>query len=121
MLKLFVLPDLTQINSPFDDVAVIPFVESVFEKRLNHYLPKYKLLFIKRSSSFSKKLEELMKEFKPDIIHGHFGNESVCIFDNIKTDKYINFISFHGYDASMMLSNSAYIRKLNRYFFRKNF
>jgi colanic acid/amylovoran biosynthesis glycosyltransferase len=104
----------------FDNVKVIPFKENKITKKLRWILERKELIFSKQNSYFKKELNQLIEEFKPDVIHSHFGNESMIILDNLNNFNIPIFISFHGYDASQMLSNKTYVKKLSYYLQKPN-
>ncbi len=104
----------------FDNIKVIPFRDNKITKKIRWTLEQNEVVFSKQNSHFKKELNQLLEEFKPDIIHSHFGNESIIILDNLKNFNVPVFISFHGYDASQMLSNKTYVNKLNYYFHKPN-
>ena len=104
----------------FDNIKVIPFKESRLTKKLRWTLEQKELIFSKQNSYFKKEFDLLLEEFKPDVIHSHFGNESMIILDNLSHFNIPIFISFHGYDASQMLSNKTYVKKLNYYLQKPN-
>lgn len=101
---------------PFPDVVVIPFKQNVIQRKFLWQAEKWKLLLSRRNSIFRKQLLTVIADYKPDIIHGHFGYESMKLLDNLAIDKKVpKFISFHGYDASQMLKRKLYVKKLNKY------
>lgn len=104
----------------FDNIKVIPFRDNKITKKLRWTLEQKELIFSKQNSYFKKELNQLIEEFKPDVIHSHFGNESMVILDNLANFNIPVFISFHGYDASQMLSNKTYVKKLNYYLQKPN-
>jgi len=100
----------TNIN--FSNVLEIPFQQNVLLKKLLWELEQNQFTIQHRFvQSFKEKLNNVIKEFKPDIIHCHFGNEAIKLIQNISL-KVVPFklvIHFHGYDASYHLSNKAYL------------
>jgi glycosyltransferase involved in cell wall biosynthesis len=64
---------------------------------------------------FSKR-NKIIKDFKPDIIHIHFGDTATRLFfPLIKTiSRYPIIISFHGFDASLLLNNTQYLGRIQR-------
>lgn len=54
-----------------------------------------------------------MNEFRPEVIHAHFGYEAIKLLDNLNDISTPILITFHGYDASQMLRRKAYVKKLN--------
>jgi colanic acid/amylovoran biosynthesis glycosyltransferase len=100
---------------PFPNITVIPYKPHRVSKKINWLLEKNDVYFNRKNRTFSKKLNSLISSYKPDIIHGHFGYESLIMFENMTRVKCPVFVSFHGYDASEMLKWKCYIKKLNYY------
>jgi colanic acid/amylovoran biosynthesis glycosyltransferase len=62
---------------------------------------------------------KILKDFQPDIIHCHFGNQSFNLLDSVFT-KIPVIISFHGYDASYFVKRSSTYAKRLKNLFKKN-
>lgn len=64
-----------------------------------------------------REIKKIVKKVKPDIIHAHFGPMGVLV-SKIANNFHIPLIvSFHGYDASMLLRNDYWVKqyeKLNK-------
>ncbi len=105
---------------PFPDVVVIPYEIKAIRKKIRWELEKRDVRLDRSDPGFAAKLNDQIKEFKPDIIHGHFGYESIILLDNLFPTKIPIFITFHGYDASSMLQKGCYVRNLNMNFQRFN-
>ncbi len=104
----------------FDRVEVIPFRRNLWTRRLHYRLVKYDLLMNFTNSSFAKKLNKLIDNFKPDAIHCHFGSEALLLLDNLHNSNINVFVTFHGYDASFKLQWKSYIKALRNHLSRKN-
>ncbi len=63
--------------------------------------------------SFSKNLTKTVNDFNPDIVYLQFGYEALKFLDNVDFKSSI-IIHFRGYDASQMLHNGAYVRRLKK-------
>lgn len=101
---------------PFDNVVEVPFKERFIRRKLAWYTEQLGFFMTRKNSGFKTQIQKLIDNFKPDIIHSHFGYESIKLLDNLNyTSKVPIFISFHGYDASQMLVRKVYINKLNKY------
>lgn len=105
---------------PFNNLEVIPFKVGLLKEKVSWYAEKLDLSVYRKSRLFKRDLLKIIREYEPDIIHGHFGYESIKLVDNIKITEIPIFISFHGYDASQMLKKKSYVRKLNCYFKHNN-
>lgn len=105
----------------FSNVVEIPFKYDFFCQKIVWYIEKFDFLMTRKNSKFKKKLQKTIDSFDPDIIHLHFGYESIKFLDNfINHKKKPIFITFHGYDASQMLRSNAYVKKLNFFLSNKN-
>jgi colanic acid/amylovoran biosynthesis glycosyltransferase len=101
---------------PFPDVEVIPFEINRFKRRFRWELELRDISVNRKNKSYGQKLTRLVDTFNPDIIHGHFAYESLIVLENLKAVSVPVFISFHGYDASQLLSRKSYVAKLNETF-----
>lgn len=106
---------------PYENVVEVPFSYNFFCQKFIWYFEKWKLAMIRKNHKFKKDTQKVVDSFKPDIIHLHFGYESIKFLDNFSNRNGIPvFITFHGYDASQMLRNKLYVDKLNYYLAFKN-
>ena len=77
-----------------------------------------KLNFIKYFNyniRFSKKINSLINEFKPDALYFHFFNEFLFYYDNLteQNRKIPITVHFHGYDASRLLVFKSYLQRIS--------
>jgi glycosyltransferase involved in cell wall biosynthesis len=93
---------------PFKDVAEIPFVENPLQLKYQTKLQYLDLKWAFKSVHFEERINKVVDEFKPDVIHTHFGFESWLFLENYRRSDIPIFISFHGYDASHKLSSLRY-------------
>jgi colanic acid/amylovoran biosynthesis glycosyltransferase len=114
-------------NSVYDDknkpnyVIQIPFIENKIIKKIKWWSWKLDLFCFFWSYQFSKKINKLINEFKPDIIHCHFGYEALMLLDNLyDLHEHKIIIHFHGYDASAMTRKKSYVNKLKYYLRKEN-
>lgn len=70
--------------------------------------------------SFEKDFKKHVDDFKPDVIHVHFGNIACRVLHYFQNSTIPIFVSFHGYDASQKLKEEAYRKALNELFKRPN-
>lgn len=102
---------------PFSKVVEIPFKENTLRRKFVWYSEIKNFFVTRKNNRFKIQIQKFIDEYKPDVIHAHFGYESIKLLDNLASlTQYPIFISFHGYDASQMLSRKAYVNKLNEYF-----
>jgi colanic acid/amylovoran biosynthesis glycosyltransferase len=93
----------------------IPFTLPRWKEKLYWYLWQADLVCSFRDRRYAEKLEGLIKDISPDIIHCHFGYEGLKLLQNVKT-KIPILVHFHGYDASQMLRKRSYVIALKRIF-----
>ncbi len=85
-------------------IKVIPFQKSL-KSRISD-----KFLYLSRyNKSFSQKINTYLNQYKPDVIHCHFGIQALLLLDNLKLDIPV-FITFHGYDTKRYLEGSRQYR-----------
>src|ERR1700761_7871681 len=85
---------------PFANTIIIPFKLNIIRRKFVWHGEKNEAFMSRKNVKFGIKVNRLMEEFNPDVIHGHFGYESIKLLDNINIHNTPIFISFHGYDAS---------------------
>lgn len=108
------------INKP-DYVEVIPFTQNKFLGKIKWWLWKFDLYCGFNNMVFSRNINNSIHQFKPDIIHCHFGYEALMLLDNINDfDQQRIIIHFHGYDASAMTRKKTYVEKLKYYLSKPN-
>jgi colanic acid/amylovoran biosynthesis glycosyltransferase len=100
---------------PFKDVAEIPFVENPLQLKYQTKLQYLDLKWAFKSARFEERINKVVEEFKPDVIHTHFGFESWLFLENYRRSDIPVFISFHGYDASHKLSSLRYRKAVKLY------
>ncbi len=104
-----------------DYIEVIPFEETRIIKKIKWWLWSLDLYCDFKNTLFSKKLNSIINDFRPDIIHCHFGYEALMLLDNIdEFEKRKIIIHFHGYDATAMTRKNSYIKKLKYYLSKDN-
>jgi glycosyltransferase involved in cell wall biosynthesis len=99
---------------PFDSVHVVPYRINKFIRKIRWWLEINGKSLIFKNRVFSNGINEIAKEFQPDIIHCHFGYEALRFFDNLSEEfkKTPTVISFRGYDASQFLNRRSYVSKI---------
>lgn len=104
-----------------DYVEVIPFIQNKILGKIKWWLWKFDLKCDFSNKTFSEKLNYSIHNFKPDVIHCHFGYEALMLLDNIdEFEKRKIIIHFHGYDASAMTRKKSYVKKLRYYLSKSN-
>jgi colanic acid/amylovoran biosynthesis glycosyltransferase len=107
---------------PFGNVVQVPYTVHRLVKKWRWWLEIYDIRLVFKNHSFAKSINQIVDEFKPDLIHCHFGYEALRFFDNlsVKYHGIPSLISFRGYDASQFLNRKAYIRKIKNLVSRRN-
>lgn len=100
---------------PFENVIEIPFVENATQQKYQTKLQYLDFKWAFKSSYFKQRINEVVDEFKPDIIHTHFGFESWLFLENFQRADIPIFVSFHGYDASHKLISARYRKAVKHY------
>ena len=101
---------------PLDGVEVLPF--SVPQRIWNNLFVRIGLRMRFPNRPLRLATGALTERFQPDVIHCHFGPDALHFLDNYQGRRTPVFISFHGYDASIMLRSQLYCRRLNEVFRR---
>lgn len=101
--ELFPLPPLTQV----------PYEPSRIRAKVLHELRQRNLSWAYHLPVFRKRLDAVISQQQPDLIHCHFGPQAIRLWDNSRKARQLPIlISFHGYDASRLLRQKAYVRKM---------
>jgi len=107
-----------------DDTNYICISRSKNKLLSNIYLQAQKrnLSFILSFFPFIRRRRKIIAEYKPDIIHAHFGDTATRFFFPLKRQiSNIPFVvSFHGFDASSLLNFEFYVNKLKKMVVHKN-
>jgi colanic acid/amylovoran biosynthesis glycosyltransferase len=101
-------------QSEYKDLEIVPFRENPMTRKIHWILEKRGLFLTFVNSDFSRKVNQIINDFKPDIIQCNFGYEALRLTDNLygENRKIPLVINFLGYDASFHLERSSYVRKL---------
>jgi len=104
-----------------ENLFVFDNVRAFKEKKDIHYIisafkRKLGIEYTFFSNSFSKKFEKFVSEFRPDIIHCHFGTHFFRLGNYFKKNPIPTVITFHGYDASQALTDETYCNGLRKAF-----
>jgi glycosyltransferase involved in cell wall biosynthesis len=105
-------------NSSFalKDIELIPIKINRLWKKVWWRLYKKNIVYNFYNHVFSRRFNKIIKNFKPDLIHCHFGDNGLKLWDNLNKEirnKLPIIIHFHGYDASLMLQTSKiYTRRI---------
>ncbi len=105
---------------PFEKVILVPFEQNKFLAKLKYKLRSNNIFLGFKSYSFAKQLNEEVIKYNPDVIHSHFGFESLIFLLNFKHKHIPVFITFHGYDASHKLNSFLYRFIIRKWLNKKN-
>ncbi len=106
----------------YDNITVVPYSIDRIRRKIRWKLEEKGLYLAFYSKQFSKKINEVITQFKPDLIQCQFGYEALRLLDNLSGEnkKIPVVINFLGYDASFHLKRPSYVRKLKAVAQRKN-
>lgn len=111
---------MQRVGEAKEFIKEIPFQQNGLVKKLRWWLWRFDIRCDFKNRRYASKVRTLLDEFRPDIIHCHFGYEALMLLDNIDIRRYPIIIHFHGYDASMMLKKKSYVKKLKSVLKNKN-
>lgn len=95
----------------------IPFQDSYWTNKPFRRLKEWDLYYGSFNPKFGKRLQEVVTQFKPDVIHCQFGVDALIFLDHFPNPQKIPvFIQFRGYDASTLYSKKSYKRRLKSWF-----
>lgn len=102
---------------PFGKVFEIPFKENRIVRKLKWWAEIYDVKLDFENTAYSKRINALVEQVKPDIIHCHFGYEALRFYQNFQRSKFPNtpiIVSFRGHDASFHLERKSYVREIEK-------
>src|ERR1700752_1474414 len=84
----------------FDQIIEVPYSIDPIRRKIRWILEEKGLYLTFRNKSFSKKINEVINAYKPDIIQCQFGYEALKLTDNLNAEniKIPIVINFLGYD-----------------------
>ena len=115
---LYVCSDLISSNynnHPNFSTIRIPKELSTLQKILFKIRKDEYSRFYLKKRILHKKYNEILVNYKPDIIYCHFFNEALYLLENISIEGLNIFCHIHGYDASKLLVNNSYKYFINKY------
>jgi len=105
---------------PHDDVEQIDAFRMPGWVRLRRITEQYTIPLTYRNPSLGRELDKKIREFKPDIIHCHYGPVGLLFTRNVDAGEIPVFVSFHGFDASQRIRSAIYCKDLRDMFERPN-
>ena len=100
---------------PISDIQEIDIDRSSLLQKFYAKGYQYDLFLTFKDKDFAKRLNAIIDDFQPDVIHCHFAYEALMLLDNIRQIKVPILLHFHGYDASKCLTKKSYIAKIKKY------
>ncbi len=101
---------------PLDELEILPF--SIPQRIWNNLFVRLGLRMYFPNGPLHKGINSLVEQFQPQVIHIQFGPDALHFIDNYSGRQAPIFITFHGFDASIMLRNRLYVRRLGQLFRR---
>ncbi len=81
-------------------------------KLMDHYLPIDPKLTFNQKKYFNR----ILKKHKVELIHAHFGPSALEILSTAQKNEIPLVVTFHGYDASILLKSNKYILNIRKLF-----
>lgn len=118
-VKVVCLERLLPAERPFHPVEVIQYSRSWLRRKWDNQLYKFNLSLHFAQHPLQRHLASIMDEFRPDVLHLHFGIHALQFLDNLNFSGPV-FITFHGYDATKLVKKSAVYRKRLHHLFQQS-
>lgn len=117
---IYLCEDVIQ-NDENINLIKLPFKLNPIIKKLRWILWQNDILCTFKNKKYAKKLNSILDEENPDIIHCHFAYEGLKLLENISIENCTPIVlHFHGYGASQMLRKKSYIKLLSKILENKN-
>ena len=123
-VEVFVVCErIGKLRGSDSNYSLIPLPENRLLRNIYLAANRRGLFFISSLYGYFRKRRQIIKDFKPDIVHMHFGDTAIRIFFPLKKSlKNIPFaVTFHGFDASSLLSRPHYLDSLKELIIQPNF
>jgi hypothetical protein len=105
---------------PFDHVVEIPYYVNPLLRKIRWYLEIYDQHLTFKNGIYSHKITKIIDEFKPDVIHCHFGYQALKLLDNFDYKDIPVVVTFHGYDATFKFHRKSYVQSIKKHFENDN-
>ncbi len=99
------------VGMDYDRVHTFPHGRSFWLEKWRNLLRRFDVSLRFYDRDFAQGLAHFCQTFRPDLIHCHFGIQALIFLDHWPDKNIPIFITFHGYDASQQLQQSAAYRK----------
>ena len=98
-----------------NNMVLIPYKFNSITNKLKWWLEQSQLYYWLYNYSFKKKLNKTILNFKPNLIHCHFGTDFLKVVANLKKQNlHIPIlISFYGFDVTEQIKNKAQLTITN--------
>lgn len=105
---------------PFEEVEVVPYKVNRLLRKLRWWAEIYDWGLFFKNTAYSSRINQIVEDFQPDVIHCHFGYEALRFMDNLERKDIPTVVSFRGHDASYFLTRKTYVEKLKELLAREN-
>jgi len=104
------------------NMLCLPYNFNRVINKLRWWLEQSQVYFTTFNIPFKKKLNQAINDFKPEIIHCHFGTDFLKVAQNLDNiHKNIpTLISFYGYDVTERIKNRAVLKQYRKYLSNPN-
>jgi len=101
----------------------IPVVKNSLLRAIYLWCNNRDLHFVVSQFRYVRRRKKIIRDFKPDLVHVHFGDTAVRLFFVMEQEfsKYPFLVSFHGFDASAHLDKPHYLERLRKLAGFRNF
>lgn len=105
-----------------NNMIEVPFKFNKVINKLRWWLEQSELYYSLYNRSFKKKINRIITDFKPEIIHCHFGTDFLKLASNLNNEnmEIPILISFYGFDVTERIHNKAVLEKYKKYLSLKN-
>ena len=104
-------------HNNLNNMVLIPYKFNSVTNKLKWWLEQSQLYYWLFNYSFKKKLNKTILNFKPHLIHCHFGTDFLKVITNLKKQN-LNIpilISFYGFDVTEQIKNKAVLKQYCTY------
>ncbi len=96
-------------------IHFVQFAENKLLSSIKRKLELSNLYLNYKNKQFSTGIKKIVKEIQPDIIHCQYGYDALKLLENSHDPNQKYVITFRGFDASLLLILSKYVKKLSYY------
>ncbi|MCB0567954.1 MAG: glycosyltransferase [Phaeodactylibacter sp.] len=115
-LKVACIQRVHREQYPLEGLELLPF--SIPQRIMNNFFVRIGIRMRFPNRPLRRGIGALLEGFQPEVIHCQFGPDALNFIDNYQGEQTPVFITFHGFDASILLRNKLYCRRLDELFQR---